>query len=188
VIETTETNVERRPDPANPGRRLTTDDVFEDLRASHAAKEKAELLLSNLVKLKADIAAIEARYVLNDDFSRMCDDAISKMTAMKTALEKAIQNKIGDLEVFEKNISNVEARAKLDLIPPETHARQKRPSRRKARPATKERPAGGVPPDPLESSLDGIGDGIIWLGERILKVFRPRKNHQRTPKRKQTRG
>lgn len=170
MIETTETQVEPRPDPTNPGRRLTTDDVFEELKTNHAAKEKAELLLSNLVKLKAEIAEIEARYVLDDDFSRMCDEAIVKMTAVKNALERAIEDKVGDLQIFEANMSNVEARARLGLMPPETHPKQKRPARRKAKPTPKHAPdvkTEGF----LEAGLDGIGDGIIWLGERITKAF-----------------
>ncbi len=171
IEASTTTHVKPGTDPAEKGLRLTTDDVFEELKANHAAKEKTELLLSNLVKLKADIAAIEAKYVLNDDFSKICDDAIVKMTAVKTALEKAIESKVGDLDVFETRTSNIEARAKLGLTPPETYTRHKRPSNQKARPKAEKHPADDGSTDLIDSALDGIGDGIIWLGERIVKIF-----------------
>jgi dynactin complex subunit len=160
--------------------KLSSDKVIEALKVTYLAKEKAELLVSDLEKLKAETSAIEAQYnILKDDYSKMCDDAISRITAVKTALEKDIESKVGDLEVFQSGISNLEARFKLGLVPPETYSKEKKTLAKKdVTPPARPKPARDKQMDLLELGLDGIGDGIIWLGERMIGMFSSKsKNH-----------
>jgi hypothetical protein len=146
---------------------------------TYLAKEKAELLVSDLEKLKAEASAIEAQYnILNDDYSKMCEDAISRITAIKTALEKNIESRVGDLTVFQSGISNLEARFKLGLVPPETYSKSKKVPAKHITQSARPKPTRDKQMDLLELGLDKIGDGIIWLGERMIDLFStPSKNH-----------
>ena len=169
------------PQPIKQRQKLTSDTVIEALKVTYLAKEKAELLVSDLEKLKAEASAIEAQYnILKDDYSKMCEDAISRITAVKTALEKDIESKVGDLEIFQSGISNLEARFKLGLVPPETYSKEKEAPGGDATPPARPKLTRDKPVDLLELGLNGIGDGIIWLGERTIDMFSAlSKNHHR---------
>jgi hypothetical protein len=159
--------------------KLSSDKVIEALKATYLAKKKAELLVSDLEKLKAEASAIEAQYnILKDDYSKMCEDAISRITAVKTALEKDIESKVGDLEVFQSEMSNLEARFKLGLVPPETYSKEKEAPAKDVTPSARPELTRDKSMDLLELGLNGIGDGIIWLGERMIDMFSAlSKNH-----------
>jgi hypothetical protein len=146
---------------------------------TYLAKEKAELLVSDLEKLKAEASAIEAQYdILKDDYSKMCEDAIARITAVKTALEKDIESKVGDLKIFQSGINNMEARFKLGLVPPETYSKVKKTPAKNVTPSARPKPSRDRQMDLLDLGLDKIGDGIIWLGERMIDLFSaPSKNH-----------
>ena len=166
------TQIEPRPKLVKQGRKLTSDIVIEQLKATHSAKKKAELLLSNLEKLKAEVAAIETQYnILNAAYSKICDDAISKITAAKTALEKDIEDKLGDLEIFETGISNLEARFKLGLLSSETYLKENEATNENFTPAARPQLVTDKAADSIEFGLDRIGDGIISIGETIAKIF-----------------
>jgi len=152
--------------------KLSSDKVIEALKVTYLAKEKAELLVSDLEKLKAEASAIEAQYnILKDDYSKMCEDAISRITAVKTALEKDMESKVGDLEIFQSGISNLEARFKLGLVPPEPYSKEKGAPAKDVTPSARPKLTRDKPVDLLELGLNGIGDGIIWLGERMIDMF-----------------
>lgn len=146
--------------------------MIEELRAAYSAKEKAELLLSNLEKLKADVSITEAQYnTLKADYTKICEDAILKINAMKTDLEKDLQSKIGDLEIFKPRMSNLEARFKLGLVPVETYLKQQGVLNKDVPPA----PRGlqsiiNKAADGIEFGLDKIGDGIIFSANKIVNV------------------
>jgi hypothetical protein len=161
-----------RPQLSKQRQKLSSNTVIEALKVTYLAKKKAELLVSDLEKLKAEASAIEAQYnILRDDYSKMCDDAISRITAVKTALEKDIEGKVGDLEIFQSGINNLEARFKLGLVPPETYSKEKEAPGEDATPSARPKLASDKQMDILELGLNGIGDGIIWLGERMVGVF-----------------
>ncbi|MCX6008663.1 MAG: hypothetical protein NTW48_01220 [Chloroflexi bacterium] len=152
--------------------KLSSDTVIEALKVTYLAKEKAELLVSDLEKLKAEASAIEAQYnILKDDYSKMCEDAISKITAVKTALEKDIESKVGDLEIFRSGMNNLEARFKLGLVPPETYLKEKEAPSEDATPLDRPQPAIDKAADLIELGLNGIGNGIISLGEKTIHAF-----------------
>jgi hypothetical protein len=160
------------PSPSKQRQKLSSDKVIEALKVTYLAKEKAELLVSDLEKLKAEASAIEAQYnILKDDYSKMCEDAISRINAVKTALEKDMESKVGNLEVFQSKMSNLEARFKLGLVPPETYSTRKKAPVKDVTPSARPKLARDKQMDLLELGLNGIGDGIIWLGERMIDMF-----------------
>ena len=165
-------HLELGPKLIKQSQKLTSDTVIEALKATYLAKTKAELLLSNLEKLKAEASAIEAQYnILKDDYSKMCEDAISRITTVKTALEKDIESKVGDLEIFRSGMSNLEARFKLGLVLAETYLKQKEAPSEDATPPADPQPAIDKAADLIGLGLNGIGNRVIFLGERIANAF-----------------
>ena len=163
-----------RPEPQliKQRQKLSSDTVIEALKVTYLAKEKAELLVSDLEKLKTEASAIEAQYnILKDDYSKMCEDAISRITAVKTALEKDIESKVGDLEIFRSGMNNLEARFKLGLVPPETYSKGKEAPGGDAIPPAGSQPAIDKAADLIGLGLNGIGNGIIFIGERMANAF-----------------
>jgi hypothetical protein len=102
---------------------------------------------------------------LKDDYSKICEDAISKMTAVKTALEKDIESKVGDLEICRSGMSNLEARFKLGLVPAETFLKQKEIPNKNVAP-----PAG--PHLAIDKAADSIELDLTRIGEKTTRVFR----------------
>jgi hypothetical protein len=161
-----------QPQLLKQSQKLTSGTVVEALKATYSAKKRAELLLSNLKKLKAETSAIEAHYsILKDDYSKICDDAISKINAVKTALEKDIESKVGDLEIFRSGMSNLEARFKLGLVPSETYLKEKEAPSKNATPPAGPQLAIDKTADLIGLGLNGIGNGIIHLGEIMANAF-----------------
>jgi hypothetical protein len=167
-----------KPQLTKQRQKLSSDKAIEALKVTYLAKKKAELLVSDLERLKEEASAIEAQYnILKDDYSKMCDDAISRIIAVKSALEKDMESKVGDLEVFQSEMSNLEARFKLGLVPPESYSKEKKTQAENVTPSARPKPTKDRQTDLLELGLDKIGDGIIWLGERMIDMFSaPSKN------------
>lgn len=113
----------------------------KEARKACSTKEKAEHLLSNLEKLRAEVSIIEARYsILQVDYTKICEDAISKI---KTDLGEELKHKAGGLEVFGAETGN--PRGFQFII---------------------DKVAEGT-----ELGLDKIGDGIIFLPEKVNDMF-----------------
>lgn len=136
-----------------------------EVRAADLTKEKAELLLSDLKKLMAEVSDIEARYsILQIDYTKMCEDAIAQINAMKAALEEGTEDKRLELEILESEMTIMEAGILLGLVP-------------------KEDSCEGVVPalvglqsvvdktaDYIEIGLDKIGDGMIFPIEKMVNL------------------
>lgn len=73
--------------------------MIRALKSAKTEKEKSELLLSNLSKLKNEIATIEARYKMKSDYTEICEDAILKLSAIKAERENKILTNDRALEV-----------------------------------------------------------------------------------------
>ena len=66
---------------------------MEKASEAYSTKERAELLLLNLQKLRAEVSAIEAHYdILKADYTKICDDAMLKISSMKTDLADALES------------------------------------------------------------------------------------------------
>ena len=153
--------------------RADTDKDMRKAGEAYSTKERAELLLSNLEKLIAEVCAIEAQYdVLKADYTRICDDAILKISAIKTDLEECPETKIEELEVFNSEISNLEARFKLGLVPVETYLKQMGVSNGDvALVPGRLRSIIDKVADGIEFGLDKMGDGIIFPIEKMVNVY-----------------
>jgi hypothetical protein len=140
--------------------------MSKELNTKSLSREKAELLLSNLEKLKSEVSAIETRYnIPTADYVKICDEAILKISAVKTAFEGELSNKVGDLEAVKPEISNLEARFKLGLVSVETYLKERGTPPPEGLQAVVNKTA-----DSIELGLDKMGDGVIFFGERLIKA------------------
>ena len=157
-------------------------------KEAYSTRERAKLLLSNLKKLRAEVSAIEARHdVLKANYTQICDDAILKIAAIKTDIERddailkisaiatdlegGLESKIEELEAFNSEMNNLEVRFKLGLIPIEAYLKHKGVLNGDIAP-----PPGGLKSlinkvaDGIEFGLDKMGDGIIFPIEKIVNL------------------
>lgn len=142
-------------------------------RDVYLTREKAELLLSNLQRLRTEISDIEAQYdILEANYAQICEDAISKISVIKTDIEQELESTIGDADVIKAEISHLEARFELGLMPAETYKTWKRLLEGDTTPKPKGLQAvNDKVADCIEFGLDRIGDGIIFLIEKIVNSF-----------------
>ena len=139
-------------------------------REAYSTRERAELLLLNLEKLRAEVSAIEAHYgILKADYTKICDDAMLKISTMKTDLADALESKIEQLEGTTSEMSGLEARLDSGLAPAETRLQPEEVLNEDIAPAP--RRAQRIidkAADCIEFGLDKMGDGIIFPAEKII--------------------
>ncbi len=137
---------------------------------AYSTKERAELLLLNLQKLRAEVSAIEAHYdILKADYTKICDDAMLKISSMKTDLADALESKIGEVEVFKPEMSGWESRLESGLVPAEIRLKAKEVLHQGVTPAPRSPQAIiDKAADCIEFGLDKIGDCIIFPAEKII--------------------
>ena len=73
--------------------------MIKALQSAKTTKEKSELMLFNLSKLKHEIAIIEARYNMKSNYTEICEDAILKLSAIKAERENNFLNEDITIEV-----------------------------------------------------------------------------------------
>ena len=153
---------------------------------THSTKERADLLLSDLEKLKERVSSIETRYgVLQTDFSRMCEEAIAKLSEIKsglgedrnTSLNMDVNNiMVEGLNALEPEINNLKARFKLGILPVDLKVKHQdilvdivKPKYPKTGPVQTavDRTAEGI-----EFALDKIGDGMIFPIVVLVKAYK----------------
>lgn len=70
---------------------------------SHLKKDKIDLAMSGLQKLKQEIASVEAKYrILNEDYTIICDEALTRINGARFPLEE--QTNISIQEPSQNNI------------------------------------------------------------------------------------
>jgi len=138
-------------------------------REAYSTRERAKLLLLNLEKLRAEVSAVETQYdVLKADYTKICDDAISKISTLKTAPADALESNSEELEVFKSEMTNLDARFKLGLVSVEAYLEQKEAlAKARALPPGQLQSIIDKAADCIEFGLDKIGDGTIFPAERI---------------------
>jgi hypothetical protein len=100
----------------------------DDLRTAYSMKERAERLLSNLDKLKAERTITDTEYeTLKPEYAAMLDDALSWIDSKKNALKKELDVKEKELEREEKQLSLLRARKKVGEITAETYREKGKP-------------------------------------------------------------
>ena len=89
----------------------------KDLRLSLLSKEKAELFLSNLDKLRADNSVNEMSYnALKSEYSSALQHALIKIERIKAEFSKTLVGKNRELGVYKQELANLEARFKVGQI------------------------------------------------------------------------
>jgi hypothetical protein len=153
---------------------------------TYSTKERADLLLSDLEKLKERVSSIETRYgVLQTDFSRMCEEAIAKLSEIKSELAEDSSTELSvdansimveGLNVLEPEISNLKARFKLGILPVDLKVKHQdilvdmvKPEYAETGPVQTavDRTAEGI-----ELVLDKLGDGLIFPIVVIVNAYK----------------
>lgn len=88
-----------------------------ELRLALFNKEKAELFLSNLEKLRSDNAVNEGSYnSLKSEYSAALQHAVLRIEHLKSEFSKKIAGKKRELDVYKQELANMEARFKVGQI------------------------------------------------------------------------
>jgi hypothetical protein len=89
----------------------------KDLRLALLSKEKAELFLGNLEKLRADNAVNEMSYnALKNEYSAALQHALMRIEHIKAEFNKSLGAKNRELGVYRQELANLEARFKVGQI------------------------------------------------------------------------
>jgi hypothetical protein len=153
---------------------------------THSTKERADLLLSDLEKLKEKVSSIETRYsVLHTDFGKMCEEAIAKLSEIKSELGEdssttlsvnANSIMVEGFNALEPEINNLKARFKLGILPVDLRVKHQdilvdivKPEYPKTGPVQTavDRTAGGI-----EFVLDKLGDGLVFPIIVIVNAYK----------------
>ena len=130
------------------------------LKSDKKHRERTEVLLDKLSELKREVAAIEARYNMNSDYTGIFEDAISRLTAIK------VQRETDSLEddTFENDsIENgtLENGTLEHDTPDEDNTLEVKGVR-----SAVDRVADGI-----EFGLDKIGDGILFPIDKTIDLY-----------------
>lgn len=106
----------------------------KELRSAFLNKEKVELYLSNLEKLHEDDTIRESSYnLLKSEYSSNLKQALAKVEAIKQDIEKKLKVRKHELEVFQQELANLDARFKVGQFSADTYLRlSKKPERKVA--------------------------------------------------------
>lgn len=104
----------------------------DKLRAAFSLKERAEMFLANLEKLKEEKSVGEAQYrVLKIEYAHMREDAISRINTVKTYVKKELDSQASKVDVFKQELSYLEARFKVGQLSANDYLlKEKGPKRR----------------------------------------------------------
>lgn len=146
--------------------------MIQDWHLAYRAKEKVEFLLSDLEKLKDQVSLIEGEHdILKANYSSLCQDAMSRITAVKSDLESYLESRVGDLEVFKPGMNNLQARAKLGLVSPDANPTHVTALDGDTLPKPGglqrviDKVAGGI-----ESGLSMMGDSVVFVADGVAKA------------------
>lgn len=100
----------------------------DDLRTAYWMKERAELLLSNLKKEKAEGTITKTEYeTLKPEYVAMLNDALPLIASIKAKLKEELVGKEKELERLEKQLSLLRARHKVGEITSKTYREKSKP-------------------------------------------------------------
>ncbi len=103
----------------------------DKLRAAFSKKEKTEMFLANLEKLKEEKNVGDVQYgVLKIEYTQMRDDAISEINTVKNTIKRELDSKASRLEVLKQELGYLETRFKVGQLSSDTYlAKEKAPKR-----------------------------------------------------------
>jgi hypothetical protein len=89
----------------------------KDLRLALLSKEKSELFLSNLEKLRGDNAVNEMSYnALKTEYASALQNSLIRIDHIKAEFSKTLAGKNRELSVYKQELANLEARFKVGQI------------------------------------------------------------------------
>lgn len=95
-----------------------------DLRAALLDKEKAELFLSNLERLRSDKAVNEMSYnALKTEYAGNLQHALIQVEHIKQELNKTLSSKNRELGIYKQELANLDARFRVGQISADTFLR-----------------------------------------------------------------
>ena len=104
----------------------------DKLKAAFSAKERAEIFLTNLDKLKEENSIGDAQYrVLKIEYTQMREDALSKVNTIKAYAKKEIEDKTSKLNVLKQELGYLEARLKVGQMSANTYLYKEKGPRQK---------------------------------------------------------
>jgi len=104
-----------------------------DLRTAFLNKERAELFLSNLEKLRSDKAINDLSYTaLKTEYSVNLQHAQIKIDQIKQEFNKRLTLRSRQLGVFKQEMANLDARFKVGQMPAEDYLKQIKSPQKKA--------------------------------------------------------
>lgn len=88
-----------------------------DLRTALILKEKAEIFLSNLEKLRRDGAVNDISYnALKNEYASNLQQALAKIDLIRQDLNKRLQMKSTELSIYRQELANLETRFKVGQL------------------------------------------------------------------------
>ncbi len=130
---------------------------------AQVTRTRAERLLIDLEKLKAEISGIESKYgVLSTHYTAICEDAISRISALREELDDTHVHPGDKQDELKKRAQNLEARFRLGLISQETYLSQKEGLILRQPPSKGMQLVIDKAADGIEFGLDKLGDGLIF--------------------------
>ena len=89
----------------------------DKLRVAFSKKEKAEMFLANLEKLKEEKNVGDAQYrVLKIEYTQLRDDAVSEINSVKNSIKKELDGRASKLEVLKQELGYLETRFKVGQL------------------------------------------------------------------------
>lgn len=106
--------------------------MSEKLKAAFLDKEKADLYLFNLDKLKEENAIEETYYsVLKTEYTKLREEAVARIGAIKADIQKLLDVKLKEVAVSKLNHKYLEIRYKVGQIPADVFLKQEQAPKKK---------------------------------------------------------
>ena len=103
----------------------------KELQLSFSQKEKAEKLLSNLEKLKAESSVTDEQYEsMKSSYSQTITDASSEIAQIKKGLSRALEDEEKTLETYKQELKNLEARFKVGELSADEYTKSEQKTKR----------------------------------------------------------
>ena len=111
----------------------------EELRKAYSTKEKTELLLTRLDKLKAVGSVSEAQYEeLKAGYTKILEETLPELDSIKAKLQKELDGKTIELKWYKQELGILQSRLKVGEIPAKIYRERGKPLEKKVKRLEKE--------------------------------------------------
>lgn len=142
---------------------------------SPVQKEKIDLAMSRLEKLKQEVASIEAKYrILDGHYSVICDEALTKIDNARTILREnddSVSDEPGDAGVTGHHLKTGHENGASPEGKPNYHHNQLLINESSI-PPPQRIPVIDDVADAIETGLDKIGDALIYPFDAVIRLHK----------------